>query len=220
MFNFLVNTFINAAKPVSKECYKSGKTVTLTLPSDLWMDLISLYSSDENPFTILEMYPGTCFHFMSLIYTAHPTLLLASLCLQCVYRCIGEAYEGKTFCLILFNFLGDKRSKLLVKILCKFVDTVDAEDSLKIHQEYSKSSSTKSSKKKVYSSPYFLTFQKATPEPSPSKSPPKHNKKKRSIDVDSESKSHSSKKSKKNSKKKEESSESDDSSEEGVSSDE
>ena len=158
---------------------------------------------------------------MSLIYTAHPTLLLASLCLQCVYRCIGEAYEGKTFCLILLNFLGDKRSKLLVKILCKFVDTVDAEDSLKIHQEYSKSSSTMSSKKKVYSSPYFLTFQKATPEPSPSKSPPKHNKKKRSLDVDSESLSQSSKKSKK-SKKKEESSEdeSGEDSEDEVSSDE
>ena len=113
------------------------------------MDLISFYSTDEDPFTILELYPGTCFHFMSLIYTAHPTLLLAALCKQCVYRCIGEAYEGKILSL-LFNFLGDKRSKLLVKTLCKFVDTVDAEDSLNTHKEYNKPSSAKSSKKKVY----------------------------------------------------------------------
>jgi hypothetical protein len=89
-----VSNFIQATKPISAECYKHSKAVTPTLPSKLWMDLLNFYAGEIEHVQVLEFFPGRFFPNYILIVLAHPTLLLASLRLRCVYRCVGESFAG------------------------------------------------------------------------------------------------------------------------------
>lgn len=60
---------------------------------------------DAKQVFLLEFYPGNgCNFFVLIFFQANPTLLLASVRCNAVYRCVGENFEGKTMSSFLCSF--------------------------------------------------------------------------------------------------------------------
>ena len=71
----LVNNFINASKPISKECYKASRSIAPALPSELWMDFISLFTKGLDYVAVLELYP--CIYNMFLFNISSSSYFIA-----------------------------------------------------------------------------------------------------------------------------------------------